>query len=253
MRAPIGRDGWSGTERCEGKGAPATLERRGPPGLGSGKRHPPAASAGPRRELPGFSPPGKNRELRLGYPLRSSSVKLSSSSCTVTRRPAASSEFDQLVGMVVSAFTSALDRIEVFVRVFCGGDRGWLPDRAEHQVGGDRRRVGVPDVGGDQLGGEASLGENGREREYGGAGRPAVGAVRLTGPIVDRDRQRDVAAHVRHGSGDRSAGGGSYVWALTPSSSASRARSFRKSRFLVSTCHRREAKSNMDPPALQAP
>jgi hypothetical protein len=153
--------------------------------------------------------------------------------------------------MVVSAFTSALDRIEVFVRVFRGVDRGWLADRAEHQVGGDRRRVGVPDVGGDQLGGEASLGENGREREYGAAGRPAVGAVRLTGPIVDCDGQRprmfatDLVTVAR--------GAAAYVWALTPSSSASRARSFRKSRFLVSICHRREAKSNMDPPALQAP
>jgi len=71
--------------------------------------------------------------------------------------------------MVVRAFPSALDWIEVFVRVFRGGDRGWVADRAEHQVGGDRRRVGVPDVGRDQLGGEASLGENGGERQHGAA------------------------------------------------------------------------------------
>jgi hypothetical protein len=120
-------------------------------------------------------------------------------------------DLDQTVGVVVSAFARALDRVEVFVRVLRARDRGWLADRAEHQVGGDRRRVGVPDVGRDQLGGEASLGENGGERQHGAAARPAVGAVHLTGPIVDRDYERDVAAHVRHRPGDRSATGGVLV------------------------------------------
>ena len=53
--------------------------------------------------------------------------------------------------------------------------------------------------------------------------------------------------------GDRSATVGSYSAAVTPSSSASRARSLRKARSFVSICQTRAAKSKIDPPAWHAP
>jgi hypothetical protein len=67
-------------------------------------------------------------------------------------------KFDQVVGVSGGAFAGARDGIEVFVRVLLGADRGGVTDGTEHQVRGDRRRVGVPHVRRDQLGGEASCG-----------------------------------------------------------------------------------------------
>ena len=108
-------------------------------------------------------------------------------------------EFDQLVGVVVGAFPSALDGIELLVCMLCSVDRRRTAYWAEHQMCRDRRRPGVSDIGGDQLGRHARLGESGCEREHGAAAGPVIGAVGLTRTIVDRDGEGEISAHVRHG------------------------------------------------------
>jgi hypothetical protein len=107
-------------------------------------------------------------------------------------------EFDEFVCVVIRTFPSALHRIDVLMRVLGGKYRGWLAERTEHQMRGHGGRVRVPDLGGDELSSELSFGQNGRKGEHRATAGPAIGAVRVAGSIIERDRHRDLSVHV-HG------------------------------------------------------
>ena len=206
----------------------------------SGARHRPAASARRSRSCLGFRP-AEGRTADGGCATRRARVRLKLMLVELDGDVASgcAEEFDQLVGMVVRAFASALDRIEVFVRVLGGG---------ESRLGGRQGRAsGASRSSACRRARRRSRSARRRGLARGGQSRASARRRRRTSCRWYAPRSADRRSRPSGGfrracsppSGDRSATGGSYVGALMPSVSASRARSLRKARPFVFICHRR--------------
>ena len=106
---------------------------------------------------------------------------------------------DQLMRMVIRTRARAINRIQMLMLVLGRVNLAPVANRAEQQVGGDRPGVRVPDVGRNQLKRDAALGQHRGDRQHHSSASPAVGAVRLAGPLVEQHLESEIAMHVRHG------------------------------------------------------
>ena len=121
------------------------------------------------------------------YSTRSSSAKRALVELDADLTSGGGEGFDQLVRVVVDALACALDGVQMLVLVLDGVDLGGPADRSEHQVGHDRGRLRVADIGRDQLDRETPLRNHCRDREHHSATRPAVAALGAARWIVHTD------------------------------------------------------------------